>query len=79
MADYQELVNRRIFDRLKRLKREKLSRNIGLVTDDSPFTVEIAGVEHVGLQKLGTYTPTIGDRVWISRADGDLLVHGDIA
>lgn len=79
MADHDELLTRRILARLKRLNREKLSRSIGMVTDDSPLTVEIAGEEIANVQKLDGYSPTIGDRVWVSRADGDLVVHDKIA
>lgn len=74
---YEDLIFRRIFDRLRRLNREKLSRSIGLVTDDSPLTVEIGGEEIVGIEKIN-YSPTIGDRVWVSRSHGDMVVHGEI-
>lgn len=75
---YEDLIFRRIFDNLKRLNRQKLSRSIGLVTDDSPLTVEIGGEELVGLSRLDGYSPTIGDRVWVSRSHGDMVVHDKI-
>ena len=69
---------RRIFDWLKRLQDRSLTRSIGTVIDDSPFVVEIAGVEHSGLAKLTSYSPTIGDVVYVVRSGKDLIVLGEV-
>ncbi len=71
-------TNRTIFDRIKRAEANKVSRSIGLVADDSPFTVTIAGVDHTGLSKLDSYSPTTGDRVYVLRSGRDLTVLGEV-
>lgn len=63
---------------LKRLDRYKLSRSIGKVTSTEPFTVKIGDVEHEGLPKLGSYTPTLDDRVYVARSGRSLTVLGVI-
>ncbi len=73
-----ERVTRRILDSIRRLERNALTRSIGVVTDDSPLTVEIAGVPHTDLMVLTSYTPAIDDRVFVSRVGNDLLIHGAI-
>jgi hypothetical protein len=71
-------VERRIFDRLRRVERRKSSTSVGLVTDDSPFTVLIGGTT-VEVSYLDSYTPTIFDKVLILHTRGDAVVLGKIA
>lgn len=69
---------KRILDRLKDVEDRALTRSIGEVTDTSPLTVTIGGVDHTDLKKLSSYTPSVGHIVWVSRSGKDLLVHGEI-
>lgn len=71
-------TQRRILDWLKRLDQRKLSRSIGMVTDTSPLTVEIAGSEIAGVSKLASYTPSVGHRVYVIRSGRDLTVLGQV-
>lgn len=71
-------VNRRIFDWLKRLDRDKLSRSIGVVTDDSPLTVLIGDASYPGVAKLASYTPVVLDVVYVVRSGRDLTVLGKV-
>lgn len=69
---------RRIFDWLKRLDRRAITRSIGVVTNTSPLTVEMGGEEITPISKLGGYSPTLGDRVWVSHSGSDAVVHDKI-
>lgn len=71
-------VLRTIFDRLRRVERTAVKRSIGLVTDDSPLTVEIGGVEQTNLTKIDTYLPAPGDRVIVLCSGRDRTVLGRI-
>lgn len=69
---------RRILDWLKRLDRTRVTWSIGLVTDDSPFTVAVEGEPVEGLTKLASYSPTVNDQVLILRRGHDSIVVGDL-
>jgi len=70
---------KRIFGRLERLDRRSLTRSIGIVIDTTPdVLVRIGGATHTNPPMLDSYTPTNGDKVYITRSGGDLLVHGKI-
>lgn len=49
----------------KRDRKVALRAARGLVTDEDPFTVEIKGVPHVGLDKAGSYVPATDDEVYV--------------
>lgn len=69
---------RRILDWLKRLDRKKVGWSIGMVFDDSPFTVTIEGENIAGLSRLASYSPTTGDKVLIVRLGHDYVVVGEL-
>lgn len=69
---------RRIFDWLKRLQARSLTRHIGVVDDAGPPLIVIIGDQPVECSKLDGYSPTNGDRVWVSRSGRDLVVHDSI-
>ncbi len=52
-----------------------LRRSIGVVTDDSPLTVDIDGVPHTDLEPVG-YTPAVDDVVLVLRSGLDAVVLG---
>jgi hypothetical protein len=64
-------------DRINALKRTKVERRYALVTVESPFTIEMGGVEIEGVPRLNTYTPSAGDRVAVDVRGQDLLVLGE--
>lgn len=53
---------------------------IGVVTDVSPFTVQINGdtVDVVSPPRFSSYTPTLGDTVFIFRTGAGLVVADQI-
>lgn len=52
---------------------------IGIVTDTSPFTIQIGdGVDIVSPPRLSSYTPTLGDTVFVLRTGAGLLVADQI-
>ncbi len=64
---------------IKKLRKRSLTRHIGIVTVTSPLTIVISGhPEQIQVNKLDGYSPTFGDRVWVSRSGNDLVVHDKI-
>lgn len=64
---------------IRGLQRNRYERKYGIVADDSPFTVTIGGTDRTDCRRLGTYTPTIGDKVLCTRSGQEpWLVHGDV-
>lgn len=80
-------TRRRMQTQIKETDRVALTASIGKVIDDSPFVVRIANVDHgdstgpapTSLEKLGSYTPTIGDVVVVLRRGKHLICLGEIA
>lgn len=73
-------LTRRILDKTKVVPTSPVSRQIGKVTVASPLAVTIAGVSRTDCLTLDSYSPTIGDRVYILRCGQDPpLVIGAIS
>lgn len=73
-----ERTNRRFRDDITDLKRNALTRSIGVVTSVSPLTITIAGISFTPVSALGNFVPVVGDNVWCSWSGKDILAHGVI-
>lgn len=74
----QRRDERRLRDEQRTLAKTRLSQSVGVVTDDSPFTVRIEGEEHLGLKRLASYTPATNDVVLVIRSGKTWTVLGEI-
>lgn len=71
---------RNIIDAITFLKKTRIERKLGVVADDSPFTVTIAGTDRTDCLKFDGYSPTIGDKVYCTRVGREpWTVHDSVS